>query len=146
MHDFIHILQSHFLSGVSIVTSLNDTSTPRVREHLHSCLYLANPCAKRKVLSLTKPKGKIYKTKSLGHYITHIPQSSRTGTSSTEGLVSCPGHSLKNLTSLQQCSLCILQAQPTELDKKCVKKENLSAVYTAVYGIIKISSDFSVLI
>ena len=25
---------------------------------------------KRKVLSLTKPKGKIYKTKSLGHYIT----------------------------------------------------------------------------
>ena len=25
----------------------------------------------RKVLCLTKPKGKIYKTKSLGHYITH---------------------------------------------------------------------------
>ena len=25
-----------------------------------------------KVLSLTKPKGKIYKTKSLGHYITHM--------------------------------------------------------------------------
>ena len=34
-------------------------------------LYLTNPCAKRKVLSLTKPKGKIYKTKSLGNYITH---------------------------------------------------------------------------
>ena len=33
-------------------------------------LLLTNPCAKRKVLSLTKPKGKIYKTKSLGHYIT----------------------------------------------------------------------------
>ena len=33
-------------------------------------LHLTNPCAKRKVLSLTKPKGKIYKTKSLGHYIT----------------------------------------------------------------------------
>ena len=32
-------------------------------------LHLTNPCAKRKVLSLTKPKGKIYKTKSLGHYI-----------------------------------------------------------------------------
>ena len=31
-------------------------------------MYLTNPCAKRKVLSLTKPP--IYKTKSLGHYIT----------------------------------------------------------------------------
>ena len=34
--------------------------------------HLTNPCAKRKVLSLTKPKGKIYKTKSLGNYITLI--------------------------------------------------------------------------
>ena len=33
-------------------------------------LHLINPCAKRKVLSLTKPKGKIYKTKSLSNYIT----------------------------------------------------------------------------
>ena len=33
-------------------------------------LHLTNPCAKRKVLSLTKPKGKIHKTKFLGHYIT----------------------------------------------------------------------------
>ena len=33
-------------------------------------LHLTNPCAKQKVLSLTKPKGKIYKTKSLGNYIT----------------------------------------------------------------------------
>ena len=33
-------------------------------------LHLTNPCAKWKVLSLTKPKGKIYKTKSLGNYIT----------------------------------------------------------------------------
>ena len=33
-------------------------------------LHLTNSCTKRKVLSLTKPKGKIYKTKSLGHYIT----------------------------------------------------------------------------
>ena len=33
-------------------------------------LYLTNPCTKRKVLILTKPKGKIYKTKSLCHYIT----------------------------------------------------------------------------
>ena len=35
-------------------------------------LQLTNPCTKRKVLSLTKPKGKIYKTKSLRHYITPI--------------------------------------------------------------------------
>ena len=33
-------------------------------------LHLTNPCAKWKFLSLTKPKGKIYKTKSRGHYIT----------------------------------------------------------------------------
>ena len=50
----------HFLSGVFIVTSLIVTSAPRVREHLHS----TNSCTKRKVLSLTKPKGKIYKTKN----------------------------------------------------------------------------------
>ena len=61
-----------FLSGVSIVTSLNDTSAPRVREHLRSCLHLTNPCTKRKVLWLTKPKCKIYQTKSLGHYITNV--------------------------------------------------------------------------
>ena len=50
----------HFLSGVFIVTFLIITSAPRAREHLHS----TNPCTKRKVLSLTKPKGKIYKTKN----------------------------------------------------------------------------------
>ena len=33
-------------------------------------LHLTNPCAKWKVLSLTKPKGKICKTKSLSNYIT----------------------------------------------------------------------------
>ena len=38
---------------------------------VNTCVNVApNPCAKRKVLSLTKPKGKIYKTKSLGNYIT----------------------------------------------------------------------------
>ena len=36
-------------------------------------LHLTNPCAKRQVLSLTKPKGKIYKMKSLGNYITIRP-------------------------------------------------------------------------
>ena len=72
VHDVIHIPPSHFLSGDSIVTSLNDTSAPRAFGHLHSCLPLTNLCAKRKVLSLTKPKDTIYKTKSLGHYITAI--------------------------------------------------------------------------
>ena len=33
-------------------------------------LHLTNPCAQRKVLSLTKRKGKIYTTKSFGNYIT----------------------------------------------------------------------------
>ena len=42
------------------------TSSRRAGEHQ------TNPCAKRKVLSLTKPNGKIYKTKSLGHFITAI--------------------------------------------------------------------------
>ena len=36
-------------------------------------LHQTNTCAKRNVLSLTKSKGKIYKTKSLGYYITQIP-------------------------------------------------------------------------
>ena len=35
-------------------------------------LHQTNPCAKRKVLILTKPKGKIYKTKSLCNYITIV--------------------------------------------------------------------------
>ena len=53
-----------------ILTSMNDTSSLRAREHLRSCLHLTNPCTKRKVLILTKPKGKIYKTRSLCNYIT----------------------------------------------------------------------------
>ena len=36
-------------------------------------LHQTNPCAKRNFLTLTKPKGKIYKTKSLGNYITQHP-------------------------------------------------------------------------
>ena len=39
-------------------------------------LHLTKLCTKRKVLSLTKPKGKIYKTKSLSHYITKLSLSS----------------------------------------------------------------------
>ena len=42
----------------------------RARQHLSSSLHLTHVLS-RKVLSLTKPKGKIYKTKSLGHYITY---------------------------------------------------------------------------
>ena len=53
-----------------ILTSVNDASSPHAREHLRSCLHQTNPCTKRKVLILTKPKGKIYKTKSFGHYTT----------------------------------------------------------------------------
>ena len=34
--------------------------------------HLTNPCTKRKVLILTKPKGKIYKTKSFCNYITFL--------------------------------------------------------------------------
>ena len=41
-------------------------------------LYLTNPCAKWMVLSLTKPKGKIYQTKSLRHYITISPHPKKT--------------------------------------------------------------------
>ena len=41
----------------------------RVNTCAHVCTWLTHALS-RKVLSLTKPKGKIYKTKSLGHYIT----------------------------------------------------------------------------
>ena len=39
-------------------------------EHLRSCFTLTHALSEG-FLSLTKPKGKIYKTKSLSHYITH---------------------------------------------------------------------------
>ena len=70
VHDVIHIPRSYFaiwdfyfdISDWHILPSR--AWTPALM------LHLTNPCAKRKVLSLTKPKSKIYKTKSLGHYIT----------------------------------------------------------------------------
>ena len=40
------------------------------------CVHLTNPCTKQKVLGLTKPKGKIYKTKFLRNYITYVACSS----------------------------------------------------------------------
>ena len=58
--------RSHFLTGVIIVISLIVTSAPRL--HVNICTQLThvltNPCTKRKVLSLSKPKDKIYKTKN----------------------------------------------------------------------------------
>ena len=47
--DVTHIPRSYILSGISIVTSLNDTSALWACEHLRSCLHLTNPC--------TEPKG-----------------------------------------------------------------------------------------
>ena len=46
-----------------------------VNTYVYVCTKLTHALS-RKVLSLTKPKGKIYKTKSPGHYITnptHVP-------------------------------------------------------------------------
>ena len=46
----------------------------------------------------------------------HITESSSTGASRSDDLVSYPEHSLvKSLTPLQRCSRHILQPQPTEL-------------------------------
>ena len=69
VHGVIHILKSYlgFLFGHFWMTH-----PPRANAWTPALmLHLTNPCAKRKVLCLTKPKGKIYETKSLGHYITH---------------------------------------------------------------------------
>ena len=49
VHDVIHIPWPQFLSGIFILTSLNDISSPCACEHLCSCLHLTNPC--------TEPKG-----------------------------------------------------------------------------------------
>ena len=69
VYDVIRIPLFTFPIWGFTLTSLNDTSSPRAWTPA-LVLHLTNPCAKWKVLSLTKPKGKIYKTKSLGHYIT----------------------------------------------------------------------------
>ena len=66
VRDVTHIPRSYFYFDISDWHILSARAwTPALM------LHLTNPCAKRKVLSLTKPKGKIYKTKSLGNYITH---------------------------------------------------------------------------
>ena len=48
VRDVTHIPWSQFLSGIFILTSLNETSFPRAREHLRSCLHLTNPCTETK--------------------------------------------------------------------------------------------------
>ena len=57
--------------GIFILTSVNDTSSLRAWT-LALMLHLTNACTKRKVLILTKPKGKIYKTRYLRNYITKV--------------------------------------------------------------------------
>ena len=71
---------SHPLAPISIWDFYFDISK---RYILSACvgtpalmLHQTNPCAKQKVLILTKLKGKIYKTKSLRNYITPTPQCS----------------------------------------------------------------------
>ena len=65
VHDVIHIPKEF------LFWHLGMTHPPRARAWTPALMLpLTNPCVKRKVLSLTKPKGKIYKTKSLGHYFT----------------------------------------------------------------------------
>ena len=63
-------LHPHLLVTIPILDFYFDISEWHILSAL--MLHLTNPCAKRKVLSLTKPKGKIYKTKFLRNYITHI--------------------------------------------------------------------------
>ena len=75
---FFQIPKSSALSGMTSITSpvifpiwgfYCDISDCHIRparvNTCTQCVRLTNPCTKRKVLSLTKPKGKIYKTKSL---------------------------------------------------------------------------------
>ena len=82
LRDVIHLP----LSGISILTSLNDTYPARAWTPA-LMLHITNPCAKQKVLSLTKPKGKIYKTKSLGHYPTILREKLLNGKLLNAGLL-----------------------------------------------------------
>ena len=62
-----------FLSGV-LFWHLWMTHPPRAR--VNTCAQLTHalthPCTTQKVLSLTKPKGKVYKTRSIRNYITFL--------------------------------------------------------------------------
>ena len=80
-HDIIHLTRSYFLSGNFYFDIckwhilLTRAWTPALM------LHLTNPCTKRKVLILTKPKGKICKIRSLRNYFTaeHILNSYEIG-------------------------------------------------------------------
>ena len=70
VHDVIHI-PGNILSLGILFWHLWTTHPPRVR--VNTCAQVWTQLThvlSRRVLSLTKTKGKIYKTKSLGHYIT----------------------------------------------------------------------------
>ena len=62
-HDIIHV------HGPISYLWLSHPPSARV-DTCAQCVHLTNSFTKRKVLSLTKPKGRIYKTKSLCNYIT----------------------------------------------------------------------------
>ena len=66
-HDVIHI-PGHILSLGFLFWHLWTTHPPCAR--LNTCAQVCTSLTH--VLSPTKPKGKIYKTKSLGHYITAV--------------------------------------------------------------------------
>ena len=69
-HDVIHVLGHIYYLGF-LLWHLWLSHPPRVRvNNSTQCVHQTNPCTKRKVFSLTKLKGKIYKTKSLCNYIT----------------------------------------------------------------------------
>ena len=72
VHDVNHIPWSYFLSGV-LFWHLWMTHHPRacVNTCAHVCTKLTHALS-RKVLILTKPKGKMYKTKPLRDYITIV--------------------------------------------------------------------------
>ena len=78
-HDGIHVPGPISYLGF-LLWHLWLSHPPRTRVSTYAqCMHLTNPCTKRKVLSLTQPKGKIYKTKydnikkNLRNYITACP-------------------------------------------------------------------------
>ena len=94
-----YIPWSQFLSAIFILTSLNDTSSPRAWTPA-LMLHLINPCTMWKVLILTKPKGKIYKTKSLRHYITKALEMINNNTEGSNKHLGCTWGFRKNIISL----------------------------------------------
>ena len=71
-HDVIHVPGPIYSLGF-LLWHRWLSHPPRARVNTCAqCVHLTNPCTKWNVLSLTKPKGKIYKTKSFGNYITMV--------------------------------------------------------------------------